>query len=400
MRLLTNSLAVLLLGISLPVFGQMAFDSHGRWMDKGHARFPVGLYVVEEPRFLPDQRDQMIHRLDDIADSPFKLLIDYGNTFGPVERRKEVLDEMHKRGLSTFISLEGIYPDRWFANGGPLGGKTLETGLASLIDPIKDHPAVLGWYICDEYPNPQPVNDAAKAVRKADPNHPLLVCSNYHTADKLQGFADAGDILAVDDYPIPKRRIDRVAETMAEMAVAAKHAKPRWAIIQGCGNYVYNEDVRERGARIDPQLIRGTGRLPTPREMRCMTFLALTQDITGVLFYYYRDYQLAYDAKVRWEAVKSIAGEVTKISPMLVAEASTDVVTCDEQAIHFRVTQSGEAKYVIAVNASTEVRSGILTFPSSMQQAELITGSGLAYVKDRSLLLTLDGYEGVVVQVR
>ena len=403
MRQINNGIAgLVLLAISLSAqgLGPMTFDSHGRWIGDGKPRFALGLYVSEEPRHLPDQRGAMLARLDDIANSPFRLLVDYGNPFGVTASRIEVLDEMHKRGLSAFISLEGIYPDRWFAQGAPLAGRTLESALGELIDPVKHHPAVLGWYICDEYPDPQLVQEASQVVRKADPGHPILVCSNHRTADKLRGFVDATDILAVDDYPIPQRPIERVAQTMSEMANATNHTMPRWAIIQGCGNYVYNEDVRERGARLDPQAIRGDARMPTPREMRCMTFLALTQDVTGILFYYYRDYQLAYDAKQRWDAVKTIAEEVNKISPMLLAEASDDAVTCDEKAIRFRVTQSGDARYVIAVNASQEVRSGILTFPSSMQQAELVTGSGLAYLKDKSLLLTLDGYEAVVVQVR
>jgi hypothetical protein len=400
-RLILNTLNLLVFTFASGALAldQNAFESRGRWVIDGKPTFVVGLYVVEEPRFLPEKRGEMTARLDDIAASPFKLLVDYGNAFGGLAQRREVLDEMHRRGLKSFVSLEGVYADRWLAQGAPFAGQSVEAAVASLVGPVMDHPAIAGWYVCDEYPQPEPVASASQIVRKTDPTRPVLVCSNYRTAEKLRPFAAAADILAVDDYPIPRHRPDRVATTMSEMVKATGTQQPRWAIIQGCGGYVYKESVREHGAQLPPEDIRGDDRLPTPREMRCMTFLALTQDITGVLFYYYRDFQLAYDAKTRWQAVKSIAEEVQQVSPQLLADPCQEAITCDEPAIRFRATQAEGRRFIIAVNSSPEVKSGILTLGSSGKHVELLTGSGLAYVKDKSLLLTLDGYEAVVVEV-
>jgi|GEM_PF-4962404 len=86
-------------------------------------------------------------------------------------------------------------------------------------------------------------------------------------------------------------------------------------------------------------------------------------------------------------------------SQILLADACAEKTTCDEAAIFFRIKQIGETRYVIAVNSSPEVRSGMLTLASLAKIAELMSGDGLAYIKDRSLLLTLDGYEGVVVKL-
>ena len=159
----------------ISALAEVGFDPAGRMMIDGKTVFAVGLYVVEEPRHLPDQRADILARLDDIRNSPFDLLVDYGNVFGTDPQRIELLDEYQRRGLRVFVNLEGMYPDRWLAAGAPYAGLTAQQAISRAIEPIKNHPAVLGWYICDEYPKPEAVGEVNRLVRQIDPARPTAV---------------------------------------------------------------------------------------------------------------------------------------------------------------------------------------------------------------------------------
>jgi hypothetical protein len=73
---------------------------------------------------------------------------------------------------------------------------------------VKDHPALLSWYLIDEpdgggYP-PEFVHAAAAIIREMDTKHPITAC--FDTTNRPDGtwskYADAVDVLLADIYPI------------------------------------------------------------------------------------------------------------------------------------------------------------------------------------------------------
>jgi hypothetical protein len=176
--------------------------------------------------------------------------------------------------------------------------------------------------------------------------------------------------------------------------------RPAWTVIQSCGNYLYNEQVREHGLKLPPKDLAARDRLPTPREMRCMTYLALAHGATGIIIYYYKDIKLAYDSEVRWAFLKALGEELKKLEPVLLAPQYTERdISGNNPQVHWRVKEHDGKLYVLAVNASTEVQSLILKLPRQLKRTSLLSGVGLAYGWKDELLLTLDGYEAVAVEL-
>src|SRR4030095_711137 len=110
------------------------------------------------------------------------------------------------------------------------------------------------------------------------------------------------------------------ADHTEELRQATKGKRPAWVVIQAHGGYVYRTDFRGvPGAQLPPSEIRSRSRGPTPRELRCMTYLALIHGANGLIYYYYRDIKMMYDSEARWAILKTIGQEVKDLSPVLIA---------------------------------------------------------------------------------
>lgn len=381
----------------------VSFDERGHMILSGRPVFPVGIYVALAPQRLTSDPKRTLAILDDLQNSPFNILVNYGSPDGTPEEKRRWLDQLHKRGLREFFSLKDYYEDlRFSVRGLPEYGKTEEEVIRKEVKALKDHPAILGWYISDERTDVESVRRHHQWVKEEDRLHPTL-----HVEGALgrisPAFAEAADIIGVDQYPISHERpivITAVADIMDELQQKiCRGQRPAWTVVQAVGGYLWNEDVRERGYKFPPDEARRY-RAPTPREIRCMTYLALTHGATGLLYYYHKEIKVAYDSEVRWSAVKSIAREVKDLSDVLLApDFDPGKIIGDNPKVHWK-TKNREGKlFVIAVNSSTEIQGLILTFPGPVQKAILRTGVGLAYPWKNQLLLILDGYEAVVVEL-
>ncbi|MBI3920107.1 MAG: hypothetical protein HY318_01720 [Armatimonadetes bacterium] len=380
----------------------VSFDERGRMILGRRPVFPIGIYVALAPHRLTSDRKGMLAILDDLRNSPFKILVNYGSPDGALEERRRFLDQLHKRGLCEFFSLKDYYVDlRLSVRGLPEYGKTDEEVLRKDVRALKDHPAILGWYISDERQDVESVRRHHQWVKQEDPFHPTLHVGGYSCISLP--FADAADIIGVDQYPVTHERpwaITEVADIMDELQrKICRGQRPAWTVVQAVGGYLWNEDVRERGYKFPPDEALKY-RAPTPREIRCMTYLALTHGATGLLYYYHKEIKVAYDSEVRWSAVKSIAKEVRDLSTVLLApDYEPGKITGDNPKVHWKAKSRDGKLFVIAVNSSTEVQGVILTLPGPAQKAVLRTGIGLAYPWKNQLLLILDGYEAVAVEL-
>ena len=98
---------------------------------------------------------------------------------------------------------------------------------------LKDHPALLGWYLADEpeYHRvlPESVQQLRALISEEDPWHPTTVVNNAFGA--IRQFAQGGDVIAPDPYPFFKQggvspSMGRAGAFIAEAASCAPQARP------------------------------------------------------------------------------------------------------------------------------------------------------------------------------
>lgn len=376
--------------------GPARIDTQGRlFHGDGHQVFPVGIYAAVEARWVDLDPNKVERLLDDLADSPFTFIINYGDTDGTPEQRAQLLAMMESRGIADFFSLKDHYPA---LRPTVLEDTDQDSVVRSVVRAHRDSPAVVGWYISDEPKgDPTPVLEQHRRVKSEDPARPTLMVSHLSGHEKLAPWVPTADILAVDPYPIPKRPISDAGERVRTMKQLAGQ-KPVWFVLQAFGGYQYDERVRDQDVKL-PSAEMLAQRPPTEREMRCMTYGALASGADGVVVYYHKDLIEGVDAARRWPAVKQLAQELIDLSPVLLAsDAPLPPARKSNEQVLLRTKQTHAGLTFIVANMSSSTQSCILTLPHEVRSAAVRSGSCIPYVLGNELLLILDGYEGAVVE--
>jgi hypothetical protein len=205
----------------------------------------------------------------------------------------------------------------------------------------KAHPALLAWYLIDE---PSSVNLPARDLteqyrylKELDFEHPLLLASC--AASDLQ-YGRAVDIIAPDPYPIetgvPLRELPARIRPLRAVAAGTPPLPQTWAVIQIC------------------QWVEGR-RLPSEAEMRLLALTALAQDVTGLLFYEFRNYPDSNPE--HWQKIGRVVRSLQAVLPALLAPgiAVRDVPASDRRVYALaKQVGSGPAAvgWLIAANPS------------------------------------------------
>ncbi len=242
------------------------------------ARFPIGLYSVEDP-------DQ----LGPVQEAGFDAFV-----AAPSEDAKlpALAAAAKRRGMRMLVP---VYR-------GPLEVPRSKTA-GWPVD---------AWHLMDEPDvndlSPEALRKRSEDVRAWDPQR--LQSFVIGDAAAAARYADIADILMLDWYPVPHLKLDSVAD-QADAAVAAlPPSKPFWMVLQAF-------DWKEEPQR-DPSKPR-VGRFPTHGEIRLMTYLAILHGAKG-LFYFRLQHPAGgtlFDEPELWQAVTRVTQELKALQPML-----------------------------------------------------------------------------------
>lgn len=360
-----------------PAGREVIIGDHNETLVDGKPFFPAGFYG---PRVGPT--------FDPIAKAGYTASLTYDTN---PERCKAWLDDCQRLGLLGMVSV----PHAFVA-------KFDEAKLRDAIRVVKQHPALLAYYLYDE-PSPnkpgQSVADLKRVydiVADEDPYHPIGIC--ICVPEYFGAYVECYDMVMPDPYPLVKNRrpLTWVSQWMDTARTAIGDHKPVWVVPQAFG-----WDIIENIP--DPESYR----TPTPAQERCMTYLALAHGARAVMYYCYHVYT-GYDAAKKkagafpyrlggylpdkqptlWSALEKLGPEMKRLGPALLRPGAQEGVT---GSVHWRLMprDAKDDAWLIAVNPD-ESSAATVTLPlAKAKPAQVTFGDGTAAAAKDGISVTL-----------
>jgi hypothetical protein len=298
------------------------------------------------------------------------------------------LDSFQAAGLKVIFNLEPR------AQNWSLGWVSGESNIiTTIVNGVKTHPAILGWYIADE---PQVDGssvdqyrwDSSVAVRRAlvnslDTTHPTIMSTENFFGPDTYGDPRVSivlrnrnaDIVGVDPYPI----IDSTSNSMEWIDIAMNNANR--ALKSSTGASVWIIPQAHNLGLYYP----GTFRSPTEVEIRSMTLRGIQRGARGVLAYSYFDQQRDPTApfSTRWPILKNAIAPLADLRPFLL-NSSPSILSNSDSSGRVLVTRwvSGSLQRVIATSLGSGSTSASFTqtgLSSSWYSRSTISGSNVIF---------------------
>ncbi|MBN2829768.1 MAG: hypothetical protein JXR56_05565 [Candidatus Cloacimonetes bacterium] len=255
-------------------------------------------------------------------------------------------------------------------------GKVLSL-LREEVTAIKDHPALLSWYISDEpYANgvkPEYLEMIYDLIKGIDPYHPITIV--FMKATMAKNYENALDIAMADPYPLPVRDIYEIEKVTHRLT---------------------NEFFPERLVWNVPQAFGGSEwwrREPTPLEMRSMLYLALLNGSSGYQFFIRKGLNGFPKSTQVWNTSSEVMLEMQQIVPWLFSGEANPEVDDGTLAITSKGYKLRESAIYISVNGENFPRELVLKTPDNFTgKAEVLFENRSVDVKDGIVRDYLDNF--------
>lgn len=326
--------------------GAVQYTDTGILLRDGKPIFPFGVYYVR-PYFARDAT--MAPRYARAGFNTYPM--EWGNAESFV---KEAIAQK-ANGLVPIVGLQNAAEVKAIDYNGPQTLDAWEKAARSVVKKVSAEAGdnILAWYTWDEPPLGlwgEVTKRFYNVARQEDPYHPTFLCSNNPGLFKTLAETTT-DILGIDPYPgFPNGRVSVVGDWV-DTAMKAAPNKPVVAVLQ---------TFYEEG-----------GRMPTPEELRCMTYLSIVRGARGVLYFSY-DYRIGTMPEKEpetWKTLETLAGEMRSLEPSLVGKAvpGLEVQKTGGANIDFKLF----GRYLIAVNREKEAAQAVFTVKGGKRSASL-----------------------------
>ena len=208
------------------------------------------------------------------------------------------------------------------------GAKGIDEVLRAWVRKVKDHPMLLGYYLSDENPVEEVpyMRRMRENINEIDPNH--LVVTLTYIAQHFPFFAETGDVLAVDHYPVETAASRTMREIPNLLHEAEKTGIGLWFVPQTFNWGIYKAKTPEEYRKY---------RFPAEKEMRSMFLAGAVCGAKGFLFYAYHDIFENGDAKEpgsarrNWKSVVSAAKILKELEPYILSIETPPAVTIQKK---------------------------------------------------------------------
>ena len=331
-------------------------DAHNRLILNGEPFFPLGMYWGGVK---PEE-------LDIYAQSAFNCLMPYGAP------SKEEMDQIQAHGLKVIYTVKDLY---FGTVSTPPSVRSLDdeyTCTKAAVEQFRDHPALLAWYVNDEFPLSMldRLSQHRQWIEDLDPNHPAWVV--LYQVDQVRQYVTSYDVIGTDPYPIPERGAALAGTWARKMTEALGGSRAMWQVPQ-----VFNwANYRQAEAE------KAKCRAPTFDEMRSMAWQSIVEGATGIVFYSWFDIRKdpATPFDEQWEKVKKVAKEIKDMSPVLLSiETPPQIEIAKESWLNAATRQSQGTTYIILANNTGEAHTARVAMPAPpVSITDRADGSALA----------------------
>lgn len=244
-------------------------------------------------------------RIEHTAKSGFNTVVLWASSGRTLEQLRTALDLAKANGLKVILAASPSID-----------------ALGEWITALKNHPAILAWYVFDEPYNDRLRKEAVERyniAKELDPSRPAMINYTSYNGDEL------GDIASLDNYPIPSA-LPCALGVYTDALMRA--GKPAWIWAQCCG-YGYYLMYRD----------------PTGPEAEGMIYSSLVHGGRGFMYFANKPH-----SKELWDTMCRIGHEVEVLTPILYSLETSPNVKCNSQDIEFVAKTYNGQQYIIASN--------------------------------------------------
>ncbi|MBR3222664.1 MAG: hypothetical protein IKF72_10585 [Kiritimatiellae bacterium] len=318
-------------------------DKDNRLIVDGKPYLPLGFYSEAWDPFT-------VSNLDLIASGPYNTIVPYSFP------DRSQMDMCAARGLKVLYNANVYYGTRW-AFGKVKSEEEEESWTARTIAEFKDHPALLGWYVNDEFNIAFRDRLVARnrLVKSLDPRH---VTWGVHMEPlDSRWFLACHDVLGVDPYPIKgngkEMKLMRCHEHPSVTLQTVANMRAVWQVIQVFDWGMFSTELLKKGSRP-----------PTREEISAMTQLAIAGGANGI--FYLSTTSLASPVNGanfyrRWADVLAAANEVKANEATILSPSGPAVADASPESLKVRTWDTGERMMALVVNGSYQPVAGTVS---------------------------------------
>lgn len=286
----------------------------------------------------------------------------------------DFLDRCYENGIMVSIGLTGLMRAH------------LPWQAPKAVEELKEHPAILGWYVCDEPDHarwtvpPPEVRIASKLLRQSDPNHLTWAVVMPWADSNIYQYADTVDIISTDEYSFndfPTYKPSPIAHLIRTIGVlkrAVKDERPIWLVTEAFGKV-------------------------TPEQMVASTYVSLAQGVNGIIYF---SFDGAQRNRQIWERLVNLSLELRELAPVILSPQPKWEAKVDNEHIHFAIREYGGKLYIITVNSSAEPQRDVkINLPWLRQnlRARVLFENREVTIRNGALIDNFAGYERHVYEV-
>lgn len=348
-------------------------DEHRRLLINGEPFFPLGTYWGEVTST----------DLQTYASSDFNCLIPYPRL------TVAQMDMVKSYDLKVIYSLKDIYYGTAWCPAEIQSQDDEEPYITSTCSDIKNHSALIAWYVHDERPVTMldRLTQRQNFMRTFDQDHPTwAVTDKLHEVGPL---LPSYDIVGTDPYPIPMSPASEALRYTQSTVKSTFSSRPVWMVPQIFNWAVYFPN--------DPTL-----RAPTYQEMRAMAWQCIAGGANGLLFYSFFDLKKDPGTfQQRWSEVCSIATEVKQFIPVLLSiEATPQCTFSGSGKVGWRIQYKNGETYLFVVNGDSAPHYVEFAFSGNISSlANQLTGGSAVNVNSNNFNVTLAALEAAVYKI-
>ncbi len=270
----------------------------------------------------------------------------------PRKERIAYLDRAAQLGMRVNYNLLSIA-------GGGGGAKAASTDKAKKMEllrdeirALKDHPAILSWYVADE-PEGQGISaetleEIYDIIRAEDPYHPITLV--IMSAGPGRHYANSCDIIMADTYPVPNSAAADVIGTIRGLREELQFEKSIWYVPQTFG-----------GAEF-------WTREPTPAEIRMMTWGATLEGARGFQSFIRHGLNGFPKNQFMWETYAKTCREIQELTPFFERGTERTPRVASAAKLEARTYTLGKQTVAVLLNPGTEAANYKLVLPDTFNR--------------------------------